>query len=210
MKMGFALVERVLRDVHSIADEDAASFQERLRNLPRVGLVVAPSEGAGRRANFTVGGLLKLAFGVELLQSGWEPKPAALLAAHNWGAASDALLDAYDDRMNNRPSSRYLVIEPTLISRRGRLGVDRARFRTMDSEELSREIAGLSSLLHTRLLILNLAALLERILTALSRAGVNLDAVHDELRTAAAVERNRTRAPKSGFIALEEVDHGDD
>jgi hypothetical protein len=210
--MGFALVEKVLRDVHNIDDAGAAQFRARLRNLPRVGLVVAPAAGAGRRPNFNLAGLFKLAFATELLQAGLPPESAAALAAHNWQSASDALLNAERDRRDGRAASRYLVMEPRLIARRGQLGVGRVRFKEMDAKQLAKMISSRDSLLETRLVILNMAALLIKITAAMHRAGVDPDDIHAELR--AAVEEKAARGkvdlPKSGFIPAQETEDGDD
>ena len=73
LKLRFGQIEEVLQCVHCIPKGERSQFRAKLRNLFRVGLDL-PSGRVGRRANYDIADMLKLAFAAEILEIGLPKK----------------------------------------------------------------------------------------------------------------------------------------
>ena len=179
MKLRFGQIEDVLQAVHGIPASGRTQFRAKIRNLIRVG-VELPSqvqiEGAGRKANYHPADLFKLAFAVELLQSGIPPDPAATSVAQYWPDVAEGLFAARKDIQRNAAAARFLIAEPSSVTTKVH------RFHPATADALAKRLSNpKQALLTSRLLIINVAALLLKIDRAARDVGLDLEAFNASL-----------------------------
>ncbi len=171
MKLRFGQIEEVLQRAHGIPAAGRSQFRAKLRNLFRVGLDL-PSGRVGRRANYSIADMLKLAFAAEILQIGLPPEKTAGMVEDAWGQLSKTLF-AVRGIIKQRGGDRqrlFIVAEPAALTEPW------YRFRVASYEEIETMIGWPEPLKASRLLIIDPAAMLQSISTAASAAGLDLAA----------------------------------
>lgn len=84
VSLTFGQIEAVLADIHAIAVDKRVAFTGRLKALQRNGLPVGMRPGRGKAASFNYLQFMQLAIGMELMQAGIAPAPAASIITANW------------------------------------------------------------------------------------------------------------------------------
>ncbi len=194
MLLRFGEIETVLQLAHDIPAEGQSAFRARLRHLFRVGLSL-PSGRAGRRANFQAADLFKMAFAVELLQTGMLPERAATCVAQYWPEAVKQLFAGRADWKRGKATRRFLVADPHALTN------PIYRFQPETLESLSKRLEE-----GRRLIVMDISGMFARMLRAAAQAGIDMDAFNASLdRDQAALRKHMP--PASGFIGN---DDGDD
>lgn len=200
MKLSFGEIERTLQLAHGVSDERAPQFRARLRNLMRSdrGNIALPSGGRGRRANYDPADLFKLGFTLELLQAGITPERAAISVAQHWPDLVEQIFMVRKSIQDGHPVWHYLTSEPaTLIN-------DFHRFARVDGAALAKQLSTNAALGVPRLLVINAGAMLMNITRAAAEAGLNMEALSENLDAAQSIilERGARVGPRlsSGFV----------
>jgi hypothetical protein len=196
MKLRFGQIEEVLRDVHGVPPDQHSQFRAKLRNLFRVGLSL-PSGSTGRQANFHPADLFKLAFTVELMQAGLPPEKAVLTVARYWPHAVELLFHARKALQDRKPVATYLVAEPHAMSSQ------LYTFRPETGAALAKRLAsGGESFSISRLVVINPASLLYRIMASAAMTGLDADALGASLDEDQAIilEQGSLINTGSGFV----------
>lgn len=200
MKLSFGEIERTLQLAHGVSDERAPQFRARLRNLMRAdrGNIALPSGGRGRRANYDPADLFKLAFTVELLQSGIPPERAAISVAQHWPDLVEQIFLVRKSIQDGEPVWHYLITEPTALT------AGFHRFSRVDAHALAKQLSTSAALSVPRLLVINAGAMLMNITTAAAEAGIDMEALAENLDAAQSIilEHGARVGPRitSGFV----------
>jgi hypothetical protein len=105
LEFGYAEVERVLAELHRIADDKRTAFRARLKHFQRLGFPEGANTGTGKRAVYSSDMLLQLVMAVELVQCGLPPKTIVRLLNDNWETTRRALMYAMtpDEKFEELP-----------------------------------------------------------------------------------------------------------
>lgn len=83
-KVGFSLVERHLRLILQVGDDDRARFLGRIKQLQRLGFPEGVNIGRGEKLNYTLRHMFQMAVAFELINSGITAKPATRIVSEHW------------------------------------------------------------------------------------------------------------------------------
>lgn len=84
VELTFGQIEAILSDLHAIAPDKRVAFTARLKALQRNGLPAGERPGRGKAAAFSFLQFMQFAIGIELMQLGVSPSPAAQVVRANW------------------------------------------------------------------------------------------------------------------------------
>ena len=98
--------ERILLGLAGVADDRAASFVERLKQLRRLGVPSRIEKGRGRRNGRTLEQMLELALALRLLEAGIASSDVARLVREEWVLAS-SVLTILDWELTGRDDSPF-------------------------------------------------------------------------------------------------------
>ncbi len=180
MKLRFGQIEEVLQCVHCIPKGERSQFRAKLRNLFRVGLDL-PSGRVGRRANYDIADMLKLAFAAEILEIGLPPEKTAVMVEEAWSQISLQLFAIWRGMKDDRWERRFLVAWPAALTE------PHHRFQVLSLEELQSRLASVVPARCARLLVIDPAAILSNILLAISTLEFDLAGFEAELDSVSAV-----------------------